>query len=70
MGFGQARAARQLPVLTMACGYSRHLAGLLIPSRQAEDLFAGWWRLLEGLGAVPRALVWARSAGGGAASRS
>jgi len=57
-------------VLTMACGYSRHLAGLLIPSRQAEDLFAGWWRLLEGLGAVPRALVWARSAGGGAASRS
>ena len=48
----------ELPVLTMACGYSRHLAGLLIPSRQAEDLFAGWWQLVEGLGAVPRALVW------------
>jgi transposase len=58
VGFGRARAARQLPVLTMACGYSRHLAGLLIPSRQAEDLFAGWWELIEGLGAVPRTLVW------------
>jgi transposase len=42
----------------MACGYSRWLAGVLIPSRQAEDLFAGWWQLIEGLRAVPRALVW------------
>ncbi len=58
VGFGQVRTAKQLPVLTMACGYSRHLAGVLIPSRQAEDLFAGWWQLIEGLGAVPRALVW------------
>jgi len=31
---------------------------LLIPSRRAEDLFAGWWQLVEQLGAVPRALVW------------
>ena len=26
--------------------------------RAAEDLFAGWWQLLAGLGAVPRVLVW------------
>jgi transposase len=24
----------------------------------AEDLFAGWWQLLQGLGGVPRVLVW------------
>jgi transposase len=57
-GFGQARAARQLPVLTMVTGYSRWLSGLLVPSRAAEDLFAGWWQLIKGLGAVPRVLVW------------
>ena len=58
VGFGQSRTAKQLPVLTMACGYSRHLAAALIPSRRAEDLFAGWWQLIENLGAVPRVLVW------------
>jgi transposase len=31
---------------------------MLVPSRAAEDLFAGWWRLLSGLGSVPRTLVW------------
>jgi transposase len=58
VGFGQVRSAKQLPVLTMITGYARHVDGLLIPSRTAEDLFAGWWRLLERLGAVPRMLVW------------
>src|SRR5215813_6499352 len=58
VGFGQARAAKQLPVLTMITGYARHVDGLLIPSRGAEDLFAGWWRLISRLGAVPRTLVW------------
>jgi transposase len=57
-GFGQVRSARQLPVLTMITGYSRWLSAALVPSRHAEDLFAGWWRLIEGLGAVPRVLVW------------
>ena len=42
----------------MICAYSRWLLALLIPSRRAEDLFAGWWQLVEQLGAVPRALVW------------
>jgi transposase len=58
VGFGQVRTAKQLPVLTMVCGYSRWLLAMLLPSRQAEDLFAGWWRLIGQLGAVPRTLVW------------
>ena len=58
VGFGQVRRPVQLPVLTMATGYSRWLSAILIPTRRAEDLFAGWWRLIEALGAVPRTLVW------------
>jgi transposase len=42
----------------MASGYSRWLSAVLVPSRQAQDLFAGWWQLISALGAVPRALVW------------
>ena len=57
-GFGQARTARRLPVLTMVTGYSRWASGLLIPTRDAGDLFAGWWQLISALGAVPRVLVW------------
>jgi transposase len=58
VGFGQTRTAKQLPVLTMVTGYSRWLSGVLIPTRAAEDLFAGWWGHLAALGAVPRVLVW------------
>jgi transposase len=42
----------------MVTGYSRWLSAVLIPTRSAEDLFAGWWQLIEALGAVPRLLVW------------
>lgn len=58
VGAGQVRTAKQLPVLTMVCAYSRWLLAMLLPSRHAQDLFAGWWRLIHGLGAVPRVLVW------------
>jgi transposase len=58
VGFGQVRKPTQLPVLTMVAGYSRWLSGVLIPSRTAEDLFAGWWQLIHELGAAPRVLVW------------
>jgi transposase len=58
VGFGQTRPPTQLPVLTMVCGYSRWAAAVLIPSRTAEDLLAGWWQLIAGLGSVPRVLVW------------
>jgi transposase len=58
VGFGQTRTATRLPVLVMVTGYARWLSARLLPSRAAEDLFAGWWQLLEGLGGVPRVLVW------------
>ena len=58
VGFGQTRSALQLPVLTMVSGYSRWLSAILIPTRKAEDLFPGWWELLEQLGSVPRTLTW------------
>jgi transposase len=58
VGFGQTRTATRLPVLVMVTGYARWLSARLVPSRCAEDLFAGWWQLLAGLGAVPRVLVW------------
>jgi transposase len=58
VGFGQTRTAKQLPVLTMVTGYARWDSAVLIPSRHAEDLFAGWWQQIETLGAVPRVLVW------------
>jgi transposase len=58
VGYGQTRSPIQLPVLTMVLGYSRWLSAILLPSRRAEDLFAGWWQLIAALGAVPRTLVW------------
>jgi transposase len=58
VGFGQTRTATRLPVLVMVTGYARWLAARLLPSRCAEDLFAGWWQLIAQLGAVPRVLVW------------
>ena len=58
VGFGHYRTAKQLPVLTMVSGYSRWDSAVLIPSRCAEDLYAGWWGLISALGACPRVLVW------------
>lgn len=58
VGFGHQRTAKQLPVLTMVTGYSRWSSAVLVPSRGAEDLYAGWWQLICALGATPRVLVW------------
>jgi transposase len=55
LGAGQ---AGRPPVLVMVSGYSRWLTARMIPSRQAQDLFAGHWALLSGIGAAPRSLVW------------
>ncbi len=52
VGYGQTRSPMQLPVLTMVLGYSRWLSAILLPSRRAEDLFAGCWQLITALGAV------------------
>ncbi len=59
VGYGQTRTAKRLPVMTCASGYSRWAGARLIPSRDAADLYAGWWRLLsEHLQGVPKTLVW------------
>ena len=59
VGHGQFRTAKRLPVMTTVTGYSRWSGGILIPSRDARDLYAGWWRLLsEQLLGVPKTLVW------------
>jgi hypothetical protein len=57
-GYGPVRTATQLPVLTMVCGYARRACAVLVPTRRAEDLYAGWWQLIKGLGVTPRVLVW------------
>ncbi len=57
-GHGQVLTAKELPVLTMVCGYSRWASAMLVPSRRSEDLFAGWRAEIEALGAVPRTLAW------------
>ena len=36
VGYGQVRTTTALPVLTMACGYSRWASAVLIPTRTAE----------------------------------
>ena len=46
------------PVLVMTSGYSRMRWAVMIPSRQAPDLIAGHWHLLQAVGAAPRQLVW------------
>ena len=55
LGFGQVGSP---PVLVMVSGYSRWITARMLPTRSAADLIAGHWRLLTGLGAVPKALVW------------
>jgi len=47
VGSGQTPKPASLPVLTMTCAYSRRLLALLVPSRRVEDVFAGWWQLVE-----------------------
>jgi O-antigen/teichoic acid export membrane protein len=58
VGSGQVRSLCQLPVLTMITGYSRWLSALLVPSRCSEDVFLGWWELVQELGAVPQVAIW------------
>jgi transposase len=55
LGWGQ---VGRPPVLVIISGYSRVIAAVMIPSRNAADLLAGLWRLISGWGRVPKALVW------------
>ena len=60
VGHGQ---TRQGWVVVACLGYSRAGAGVLIFSKETEDLLAGIAGCLERLGALPRSLVWDRQAG-------
>ena len=60
VGHGQ---ARQGWVVVACLGYSRAGAGVLIFSKETEDLLAGIAGCLTRLGALPKQLVWDRQAG-------
>ena len=55
VGFGHTDSP---PVLVMVAGYSRMIFAHMVPTRQAEDLIAGHWAVLQQMGAVPKELVW------------
>lgn len=60
VGHGQTRRGW----VVIAClGYSRAGAGMLVFSKQTEDLLAGIAGCLERLGALPKTLVWDRQSG-------
>jgi transposase len=60
VGHGQTRRG----YVVIAClGYSRAGAGVLVFSKETEDLLAGIAGCLHRLGGVPRTLVWDRQAG-------
>lgn len=61
---------RSFPVLVMVAAYSRFVAAMMIPSRVTGDLLAGMWHLLsDGIGAVPRTLLWDNESGIGQRGR-
>jgi transposase len=60
VGHGQ---TRQAWVVIACLGYSRAGAGVLVFSKETEDLLAGIAGCLQRLGALPKELVWDRQAG-------
>jgi len=66
VGVGQSRV---LPVLVMTLAFSRFVAALMIPSRQAGDILAGMWTLIQGVGRVTRTLLWDRESAIGGTGR-
>lgn len=61
---------RSFPVLVMVAAYSRFIAAMMIPSRITGDLLAGMWQLIsDGIGAVPRTLLWDNESGIGQRGR-
>ena len=60
VGHGQ---TRQGWVVVACLGYSRAGAGMLVFSKETEDLLAGIAGCLTRLGALPKELVWDRQAG-------
>lgn len=61
--------SRLLPVLVITAAHSRFAMGRMIPTRKTEDLLLGTWELLQGLGRVPRRLIWDNEPGIGRGDR-
>jgi hypothetical protein len=53
----------------MTATYSRFIAAMMLPSRQAGDLLAGMWQLISAIGAVSKTLVWDRESAIGGTGR-
>jgi transposase len=60
---------RVLPVLVMTLAYSRFMTALMIPSRQAGDILAGMWTLIQRIGRVTKTLLWDRESAIGGTGR-
>lgn len=60
---------RVLPVLVMTLAFSRFLTATMIPSRQAGDILAGMWKLINQIGRVTKTLVWDRESAIGGTGR-
>ncbi|WP_345313067.1 hypothetical protein [Gordonia alkaliphila] len=58
-----------LPVLVITLTFSKFLAAMMIPSRQAGDILAGMWELIAGIGTVSSTLVWDRESPSGGRRR-
>jgi transposase len=58
-----------LPVLVMVAAHSRFITGRMLPTRRTEDLLLGSWELIQGLGRVPRRLIWDNESGIGRRGR-
>ena len=61
--------ARVLPVLVMTLAFSRFTTAVMIPSRQAGDILAGMWTLIQSVGRVSRTLLWDRESAIGGTGR-
>jgi hypothetical protein len=61
--------ARVLPVLVMTLAFSRFTTAVMIPSRQAGDILAGMWTLIQSVGRVTRTLLWDRESAIGGTGR-
>jgi hypothetical protein len=58
-----------LPVMVITAAHSRFMLATMIPTRQTVDLLLGMWMLLQGLGRVPRRLIWDNETGIGRGKR-
>ena len=52
-----------VPVLVMACAYSRYTVCVVIPTRTTADLLQGMWEGVQRFGGVPHRFIWDNESG-------